>query len=52
MSNETVHVYECDSCAWKLDVPVQLSLGEIENDFNAHDFKDNSVKKRPIRDHS
>jgi hypothetical protein len=51
MSTDTEHVYECDSCIWMVHVSPDRSFGEIQAEFNDHDCKDNSLKKKPISYH-
>jgi hypothetical protein len=47
MSTEVTHIYECDSCAWTLDVPAALDTAKIEAEFTGHDCKENALKKCP-----
>jgi hypothetical protein len=49
MSTETEQVYECDLCAWLLRVPAHVAFDEIKVQFDEHDCKENSLKKRPSR---
>jgi hypothetical protein len=48
VSRDTEHVYECDVCMWMLIVPPDRKFSEIQSEFEGHDCKENSLKKRPI----
>jgi len=48
MSDETEHVYECEACIWMVHVAPDRHPSEIQAEFDGHDCKENSFKKKPI----
>jgi hypothetical protein len=36
LSNETEHVYECDSCAWVVHVGPDRHIAEVQMEFDEH----------------
>jgi hypothetical protein len=48
VSGDKEHVYECDVCMWMLVVSPDRVFSDIQSEFDRHDCKQNSLKKRPI----
>ena len=43
LSNDTEHVFECDSCVWVVHVIPERHLGEVQAEFDEHKCEEHSL---------
>ena len=48
LSNDSEHVYECDSCLWIANVLYEKNFAEVELKFESHDCNEKPFRKRVV----
>jgi hypothetical protein len=48
MSTAAESVYECDLCIWMMRIPADGSFDDVQAAYDAHNCKQNSLKKKRI----